>query len=307
MRGLSETFIRDLKEGTLKGFLEAIKTDDTLCLEIRNNYLNIYYRGGNICKIEEQSNEIYKCSFDSNYAPEAQSYSKTLEHTDYAGWINGIPKMKTEMDTWFSTHHKIEREVQQLILRENNAITDAGIYTDYFIADIEYADSVNGMRPDMLAVRWPADGVARRKGNNWKLAVIEVKYGEGAMKNGAGINKHFTDMVSLLGNEQKKQVVYEDTLKTFNQKSKLGLLTDKYEEITYPKDTKPEFIFIFANTKPRSTILINELGCILSSEKYEESKKLFDTKIATASHMGYGLYCENIMPLEEFMLDTARS
>lgn len=44
MRGLTDTFLNDLKQGKLKNVLVAVKSDDTLCLEIRDNYINIYYQ-----------------------------------------------------------------------------------------------------------------------------------------------------------------------------------------------------------------------------------------------------------------------
>ena len=52
MRGLTPKFIADIKEAKLKSFLTIVKEDDTLSLEIRENYINIYYRGGNVFKIE---------------------------------------------------------------------------------------------------------------------------------------------------------------------------------------------------------------------------------------------------------------
>lgn len=46
MCALSEEFIKDLQQGLLKNLLEEVKKDDNLCLAIRENYINIYYRGG---------------------------------------------------------------------------------------------------------------------------------------------------------------------------------------------------------------------------------------------------------------------
>ena len=46
-RRLSDHFIADLKVEILKALLDRVKADPTLCLEIRDEYINIYYRGGN--------------------------------------------------------------------------------------------------------------------------------------------------------------------------------------------------------------------------------------------------------------------
>lgn len=62
LRALDEVFIKDLQVGKLKDFLERVKKDDTLCLEIRDNYINIYYRGGSLFKISplKTNEEGYK-------------------------------------------------------------------------------------------------------------------------------------------------------------------------------------------------------------------------------------------------------
>lgn len=66
-RGLSQQFLTDLKEcGSLNDVLKVVLYDDTLCLEIRDNYANIYYRGGNLLRIEE-SPTGYKAAFDIKY------------------------------------------------------------------------------------------------------------------------------------------------------------------------------------------------------------------------------------------------
>ncbi len=46
MRKLSETFMEALKGGVLQPILEYVQKDSTLNLEIRENQVTIYYRGG---------------------------------------------------------------------------------------------------------------------------------------------------------------------------------------------------------------------------------------------------------------------
>jgi len=66
MRILNSKFIYDLKNDKLNQLLQAVNIDDTLCLEIRENYINIYYRGGNILRITQNAND-YIFEFDFNY------------------------------------------------------------------------------------------------------------------------------------------------------------------------------------------------------------------------------------------------
>ena len=68
MRGLSDKFIEDLKEGVLLPMTCAVKSDTTLCLELRGSYVNIYYRGCNLMKIAAVKNTAsYVVEFDKNY------------------------------------------------------------------------------------------------------------------------------------------------------------------------------------------------------------------------------------------------
>ena len=53
--------MNDLDPG-INRFLEVVKKDATLCLEIRENYINIYYRGGNLVRIQEK-NGIFSAFF----------------------------------------------------------------------------------------------------------------------------------------------------------------------------------------------------------------------------------------------------
>ncbi|PKM86491.1 MAG: hypothetical protein CVU87_12030, partial [Firmicutes bacterium HGW-Firmicutes-12] len=66
VRGISDKFIVDLKEGPLRPVLDSVLCDDTLCLEIRDNYINIYYRGGNMLRIAEKPSG-YSVAFDIKY------------------------------------------------------------------------------------------------------------------------------------------------------------------------------------------------------------------------------------------------
>lgn len=63
------------------------------------------------------------------------------------------------MDEWFRLHHKYERKFQQLIARMNNSSGDISRSTDYYIADMEYAEMAElGTRFDMVALKWRSKG-----------------------------------------------------------------------------------------------------------------------------------------------------
>lgn len=292
-RGISSKFIIDLKTGALHQALEAVLQDDTLCLEIRDNYINIYYRGGNMIRISE-SPSGYEAAFDIKYCDHKTTLTKYKQQISNAktalDYIDIIPFLKAEMDLYFYEHPKIEREIQQHILRENNRTTTAKD-TDYFIADIEYANAQNGSRFDMLAVKWPYNSPARKSTEGLGLSFIEVKYGDNALTGAAGLEKHFSDIASFLTKHPVKDICTEAE-RILNQKIELGLIqrVKAGTKISIDPDIKPEFILLIANHKPASSILKRELTNILGSDKYKNLCAKADIRIASSSLMGYGLY-----------------
>lgn len=299
MRGLSERFMFDLKEGKLVGLLEAVKQDDTLCLKIRKNYINIYYRGGSILKITS-SGQDYKLFFDEKYLINENSNwlkENLINLTSITDYVDAIPFLKREMDYWLYKHPKLEREYQQIILRDNNFSSIAND-TDYYITDIEYANSTNGSRFDLLGVKWLSTGPSRKKATETSLALMEFKYGDNALTGSSGILKHFADMGKFAKNGGISSLILE-TQTQFNQKIDLGLIKGIKKHIEINTQIKPEFIIICANHKPASTILIRELKN--AHDSYPDLPNHFDIKIATASYVGYGLYADCMIDIDKFI------
>lgn len=108
--------------------LSTICLMDVLSLEIRGNYINIYYRGGNIVRIS-QSNNRYSFFFDVKYCrseeykkPEDNLYYQILasmDKYDAQAFIKNLPVMRIVMDAWFKKYPKKEQEFQQNLQSEN--------------------------------------------------------------------------------------------------------------------------------------------------------------------------------------------
>jgi hypothetical protein len=304
MRELSKKFMDDLKEtsGLLHPILGRVKQDHTLMLAIRGDCINIYYRGGNILKVEEQIRGSYKTSFDNKYnllektIPDLPPAIKCQD--DAIKWIGVFPYLKEIMDIYFSKHPKAEREFQQLVARENNYSTISND-SEYFISDIEFADSDLNARFDLLAIRWLASH--RRNGSNCRAALIEMKYGDAALAGKAGLLKHLKDIDALFSNHK-----YKDLLETmesqFNQLDELDLLnfnrSSNGTKVKLVDSDKPEVIFLLANHNPRST----QLRSILDDPEvvvYGESQN-FDLLFFVSSFAGYGLHADCMLNLSQF-------
>lgn len=303
MRKLSVKFMGDFlnSDGVLHPILTRVKKDHTLMLAIRENYINIYYRGGNILNIKEHIKGFYRASFDDQYNKSGllipDSPTEIYNQNDSRSWIDSFPSRKNIMDEYFSIYGKAEREFQQLIVRENNNSTISN-ESEYFVSDIEVYEPY--ARFDILAIRWLA--AQRKNGSNCKAALIEMKYGDSALDGSASMLKHLKDLEKLILDEDSYAKLLETMESQFNQLDELGLLKfNKSTSIAKVKlnvDDPPEVIFILANHNPRSTKL-KEILRDPKIEKYAQSQ-LFDLKFFVASFAGYGLHARCMLSLAEF-------
>jgi len=276
-------------------------------LAIRENFINIYYRGGNILNIKEHNKGFYQASFDEQYNKSGllipDSPTEINHQNDARSWIDSFPSRKNIMDEYFSTYGKAEREFQQLIARENNNSTISN-ESEYFVSDIESSIRFSNTEPyarfDIMAIRWLA--AQRKNGSNCKVALIEMKYGDGALGGSAGLLKHLKDMDKLISNKDSYAKLLQTMDSQFNQLDELGLLkfnkSTSNAKVKLNANEKPEVIFILANHNPRSS----KLKTILSDpeiDKYAQSQ-LFDLKFYVASFAGYGLHAKCMLPLVEF-------
>lgn len=312
MRGLTNDFMNDLKTGDLSVLLQQVIKDDTLCLAIRKNYINIYYRGCNLLCVRTNG-QRYDYHFDENYLNHQPPHYIALVDlqslNSIVDYIKVFPLLKQEIDLWFHDNKRqYEREFQQHVMRDNNinmtTTTSKGTSndTDYFVADIEYANTENGSRFDLIGIKWSSTGPARKNGKVTTLAIMEMKYGDGAMTGNAGIIKHFKDM-DLFAQNGKLAMLAQEAETQFNQLYQLGLVNGINKPIQIDMENeKPEYLLLPANHKPASTVLKRELTEAL--RLYPDVAKNYSIKIAQSCYMGYGLYSEQMISIEEF-LDTA--
>jgi hypothetical protein len=304
MRKLSAEFLNDLKntDGMLYPILERVKKDHTLMLAIRDNYINIYYRGGNLLKVNQQGENSYQSSFDDQYNKSGRSIPVLPAiikcQADAKTWVDGFPHLKEIMDFYFAEYGKSEREFQQLVARENNNSVISN-ESEYFVPDIEIVDSGNA-RFDISAIYWPAS--QRKNGNNCRAALMEMKYGDGALGGKAGLLKHLKDIDAFVSDSDKYESLLKMTESQFTQIDELGLLRFKHSKngtkVKLAVTDKPEVIFILANHNPRSAKLVS----ILDDPEiaaYRESQR-FDLRFFVSSFSGYGLHAGCMFTLAQF-------
>ncbi len=327
-RGISAEFERQLTEGILHPLLQRVHHDDTLTLEIRNGYIDIYYRGGRLLGIHEQAGgQRFSTQFDERYCGTADDYQATLPERpgriitaadDSIAWVDAFSHYKQAMDIRFCKHPKLEREYQQAVLRDNNRHA-TGESSDYTIVDIEYAQSPRAFpeqeanyRFDMVGFRWPAAGKTRASGFVTPV-IIEMKAGDNALTSPQlkkdsdeltpGLIKHVLDFERFLTPDPGEEVsrpyamLCEELVDMFGLKQRLGLpsLPQRMRDLEITAvNPRPEILFVLANHQPSSTILARELKKLPAMTRA-------DYRIATVSYAGYALYADNLKTVEEII------
>ena len=296
MRSLTKNLFNELKNGELHSLLEYVQNDDTLDMEFRNNSITIYYRGGNLLSVTESKNndDSYSYTWEGINKDYLKGYKQ--KHEDAEQFEEYIPEAKHIIDRYICKikNHLGEKEIQQLIVRENNYSPNSQD-TDYFIVDMEYEETQCKGRFDLIALRWDSKTPAR-KSNEVSLAVIEVKQGYNSIrtnKKTPGLKSHLSDFKDFDWTPEIKN----DFLQIFKQKCELGLILanekiegiNQYFKLKLDKDKDIDFICLLANYKKASDNLHNELEDIKKENK--------SCKFIQAHYMGYGLYADEIFTL----------
>lgn len=280
-RGINDEFIEKFNESVLKKLYEENK--DKLFLGIRNEYINLYYNCASVCKVRYlKRTEQLVCDIHKKYLGEV----KTKEHDDYKtispediyGKYNDIIK-KIQTEAYPSEKHP-EKTAQQKLIYMNNQNKD----TKWFCIDVEYIMQRNDSNEEKFG-RWDIVAISKNpitKDNKHKVALIELKYEEGAIGGKSGIYKHVDDYINYIKSKNKP---YENHLKQeiidiisnlreleicqLNIKDKNELAND------------PEFYFVTLNNKEdrlrkkmRKYLFENEEGCDKRTKTVEKYLKI---------------------------------
>ena len=302
-RGLLKGFRADLKnpDGQLHWILQRVRVDRTLCLEIRENYLNIYYRGCSLMNVQV-AGDSYSISLDDGYLEEVDLEQPPKD--DLEQWRVSVPLLKDAVDlAFFKKKRSLEREFQQLVVWENNLWTSTdpdSNSTDYFVCDQEY-DNRRGAKFDLVAVRWPSRSAERKKDRDLRLALVEMKYGDGSLqdnpsKKTAGIEKHASDFLSFIQDGASWPAFADEMKCLFNQKLDLGIIKCKKPIVSFSET--PEVLFLLANHDPDSTILREVLGA--AQPKIDELVRMgVRVAFTRAAYCGYALFEDQFIQWDE--------
>ena len=256
-RGIHKAdFFSSLKSGNLSKMIEIIRNDKDLDLQIREDYLNIYYMGGNIAKVNsENSIEFDKFYFylDMKTIPTKTIKKNPIKVKEFTEKRNElIRKFKNQnyaeffcdakqiMDKWFAINPKSERMEQHELSIENQYGK-----SDYTIIDIEYQVSTQS---DFVYKITPNGNDTQKKprfdiiavNKKGKLFIIELKKGTKALKDKSGLKEHWDCYQHSIA--RNTEAFKREMQLVLKQKQDFDLIDKK---LLINSET-PEFIFAYA-------------------------------------------------------------
>lgn len=242
-RGLTQDYINEIQK---TDFLVWYKNNQKqLRLEIRNNYINLYYNSASVGKIEyHPKNEQHLiCKTHKKYL-NISNQDKEYEEISIKRLQNEAKNiMKNIEKKVYKPKSHQEKAAQHILVQQNNANEQS----KWFCIDTEYVMQRYSKDEEVFG-RW--DIIAITKRPPYKVALIELKYTLNALGGKSGMVKHIEDHINFSIN---KNNLYETHLKqeivdVVNSLNKLKLCSIKINNKAELVD-KPEFYFIALNNK----------------------------------------------------------
>ena len=275
-REITSASLEKALAGKYRELLDEIrKSDSGLDVQIRDNYLNVYYRGGSILKIRPTClvfDEFY--FYDTGKGPKKNVVKNGKVHKELIAkresLLNilcaGSPEKyfdeaKKVMDEWikkrYDTSGPYEREEQQELTRENTNNKES----DYEIIDIEFAASrAKDVPYRYIGKRKTSKGlphvprfdiIAVRKSDE-VVCVMELKRGADAISGESGLADHLDSFDFSVGRKDGWQAFVKDMSTLLEQKKEWELVGN----VSIDKTKKPEFLYVlsYSNAEERKKI-----------------------------------------------------
>lgn len=246
-------FLNSLKTGRLNKILVIIQKDKELDLQIRNDYFNIYYHGGNILRVNSESSihfdeKYFLVDGQMNVEQAKEKKRELLKIFKSEKFELYFENAKYIMDCWFEKHPNPERLEQDGLVISNKYENTLSNYT---IIDIEYQVSIlSDFHCTKLTLKGKLkqprfDIVAIRKSDN-RICVIELKKGDKSLERESGLKDHLECYNESIG--AKPELFIAEISELLKQKQEFKLLNIN---IPLPqKNMIPEFIFAYSYTSP---------------------------------------------------------
>lgn len=255
------------EDGKLGDLIEMVKKDDELVLQIREDYFNVYYKGGNMLKVSSENSfqfdyNYYKCEIDldtqeqrNKRIDKRRSVLESLKKTrDYKTFIDEMKKLMDKYWIWlYNEKHRSlhEKDTQHALCISNTESTD------YTIIDLEFQvstrkDCTYHYEPSSLprhpgiyvCEKSPRFDIIAVRNSDHRLCVIELKNGLDALVGKSGIGDHADSFEGSIGKNPLAEFTFTNEMKkVVSDKKRFKLLSDDF----YIDEKLPiEFIYAYA-------------------------------------------------------------
>jgi hypothetical protein len=248
MRKLSDPFMAALKSGVLADLRKQVLLDKDLDLQIRDGYLNIYYKGNSLLRLTETATG-YLVNMDAKFRG-TLVVPPALNVDTISSFLKMIPELKDNIIRYGNS--SLEIEYEQLLIRANNG--EPRNNSEYFILDRQY--SISRYRFDLIGFHWGWHG--RRREQEVPLCLMEVKFALNSdIQQIHNQLEGYYKLIQARGQELAHE--YEGILR---QKLELDLFNQPQNRIEAmktlrisPEISKFRFVIILVDYNPHSTQL----------------------------------------------------
>jgi len=247
----------------------CLKSKGVLDFQIRDSYINVYYAGGCIWKVEglKQKGRGVKFSIDDKYFKRkscSDLSGKFLPHrnADVNDWLSTQENLIKIMNDWFLDNPKKERKLQQ----DLSVLHLLNESSDWIIIDNEYAAWLHGkkeIKGDLNSRRvcnFDLISVKRKdlfSNSPLTIYLMELKQGQKSLGGLSGMKSHAEDMAQLLQNpsEKKAREALTKSIRNIIKEKELLTLLPKGAPSIFQRDIIIKPSFVLANASPAKTII----------------------------------------------------
>ncbi len=237
-----------------------------LIIGVRDGYINLYYNCDSIAKISATS-ETLKAEINEYYAGQ-----KSLSEDEL---LEAYEQIKIQSDNHASKVRgkvidKSEKQAQERLFIDNNNNSNS----NWYCIDVEYTKS---LAQKDTPEPWRFDIIAITKEAPFRVALIELKYGSGAIGGNCGIRKHIKDYVSF-HSANSFNILKPEIVSIIQGLKNLGVAVPKSLGNISVEDLAPvpEYYFITLNNNPKtpkaSTPQMTMGGYLLGKDKWNSRK-----------------------------------
>ena len=227
---INETFAATFKKSRFYKDIYA-KHKDEIIIGVRDGFINLYYNCDSIAKIDTHNPSI--CRINKYYTHGEKECLTGDEIVHYFDIIKESSDKRT----------KLEKQAQQRLFIDNNN----NLSSEWFCLDVEYTKSLQGK---LHAEDWRFDIIAISKEKPFRVALIELKYGSGAIGGESGITKHIQDYYKF-HKENSFELLKPELISIINSLKMLGVEVPKTLQSIKIEDfmKAPEYYFITLSNK----------------------------------------------------------